>query len=46
MAHAHVVVCEGQEWRHAHGMRCLRIPNTKHFHDITHIEDAMALVGL
>lgn len=32
-----------QEWRHAHGMRCLGIPNTKHFHDITLIEDAMAL---
>ena len=30
-----------QEWRHAHGMRCLRIPNTKHFHDITSIEDAI-----
>jgi splicing factor 3A subunit 3 len=32
-----------QEWRHAHGMRCLGIPNTKHFHDITLIEDAIAL---
>ncbi|CAM9622692.1 unnamed protein product [Heterosigma akashiwo] len=32
-----------QEWRHAHGMRCLGIPNTKHFHDITTIEDAKAL---
>ena len=32
-----------QEWRHAHGMRCLKIPNTKHFHDITIIEDAIAL---
>jgi splicing factor 3A subunit 3 len=30
-----------QEWRHAHGMRCLGIPNTKHFHDITLIEDAI-----
>jgi splicing factor 3A subunit 3 len=30
-----------QEWRHAHGMRCLNIPNTKHFHDITLIEDAI-----
>jgi hypothetical protein len=29
-----------QEWRHAHGMRSLGIPNTKHFHDITKIEDA------
>jgi splicing factor 3A subunit 3 len=27
-----------QEWRHAHGMRCLGVPNTKHFHDITLIE--------
>jgi splicing factor 3A subunit 3 len=32
-----------QEWRHAHGMRCLKIPNTKHFHDITLIEDAINL---
>jgi splicing factor 3A subunit 3 len=24
-------------------MRCLGIPNTKHFHDIILIEDAMAL---
>ncbi|CAM9136351.1 unnamed protein product [Chrysoparadoxa australica] len=32
-----------QEWRHAHGMRCLGIPNTKHFHDITLIEDARDL---
>ena len=32
-----------QEWRHAHGMRCLGVPNTKHFHDITLIEDALAL---
>ena len=32
-----------QEWKHAHGMRCLGIPNTKHFHDITLIEDAQAL---
>ena len=32
-----------QEWKHAHGMRCLGIPNTKHFHDITLIEDAVAL---
>lgn len=27
-----------QEWRHAHGMRCLGIPNTKHFHDIILIQ--------
>lgn len=32
-----------QEWRHAQGMRCLGIPNTKHFHDITLIADAVAL---
>ncbi|RKP28030.1 hypothetical protein SYNPS1DRAFT_11806, partial [Syncephalis pseudoplumigaleata] len=32
-----------QEWRHAHGMRCLGIPNTKHFQEITLIEDAFAL---
>jgi len=32
-----------QEWRHAHGMRCLKIPNTKHFHDIVLIEDAINL---
>ena len=32
-----------QEWRHAHGMRCLKIPNTKHFHDIVLIEDALNL---
>lgn len=29
-----------QEWRHAAGMRALGIPNTKHFHDITKIDDA------
>ena len=29
-----------QEWRHYNGMRCLGIPNTKHFRDITKIEDA------
>ncbi|DAZ94621.1 TPA: hypothetical protein N0F65_010560 [Lagenidium giganteum] len=32
-----------QEWRHAFGMRCLKIPNTKHFHDITLMQDAIAL---
>ncbi|KAI8885730.1 hypothetical protein K501DRAFT_245453 [Backusella circina FSU 941] len=32
-----------QEWRHAHGMRCLGIPNTRQFHEITRIEDAYAL---
>ncbi|KAL6184061.1 hypothetical protein ACLB2K_045467 [Fragaria x ananassa] len=24
-----------KEWRHQHGMRCLGIPNTKNFHEIT-----------
>ncbi|KAG9410190.1 hypothetical protein AC1031_018220 [Aphanomyces cochlioides] len=32
-----------QQWRHAFGMRCLGIPNTKHFHDITLMADAIAL---
>ncbi|KAI8617883.1 hypothetical protein BC830DRAFT_1111582 [Chytriomyces sp. MP71] len=32
-----------QEWRHAHGMRCLGIPNTKHFQEITKIQDAYSL---
>ncbi|KAI1321494.1 hypothetical protein EDD11_005185 [Mortierella claussenii] len=32
-----------QEWRHAHGMRCLGIPNTRQFHEIVGIEDAIAL---
>lgn len=31
------------EWRHAHGMRCLRIPNTSHFFGITKMDDAIAL---
>jgi splicing factor 3A subunit 3 len=31
------------EWRHAHGMRCLGIPNTAHFANITLIEDAAQL---
>ncbi|CAF3377165.1 unnamed protein product [Rotaria socialis] len=31
------------EWRHAHGMRCLGIPNTAHFANITSIEDALSL---
>jgi splicing factor 3A subunit 3 len=31
------------EWRHSHGMRCLGIPNTPHFANITKIADAMAL---
>uniref|UniRef100_A0A2K6FB72 Matrin-type domain-containing protein n=1 Tax=Propithecus coquereli TaxID=379532 RepID=A0A2K6FB72_PROCO len=28
------------EWRHAHDMRCLGIPNTVHFANVTQIEDA------
>ena len=32
-----------QKWRHAFGMRCRKIPNTKHFYDITRIQDAMQL---
>lgn len=31
------------EWRHAFGMRCLKIPNTSHFKEITKIEDAITL---
>lgn len=32
-----------QEWRHAYGMKCLRIPNTVHFKEITSINDALVL---
>ncbi|UZJ55514.1 hypothetical protein CBS101457_004834 [Exobasidium rhododendri] len=32
-----------QESRHAFGMRALGLPNTKHFYEITRIEDALAL---
>eukprot|EP00698_Gefionella_okellyi_P020186 TRINITY_DN630_c0_g1_i1.p1 TRINITY_DN630_c0_g1~~TRINITY_DN630_c0_g1_i1.p1 ORF type:complete len:475 (-),score=85.83 TRINITY_DN630_c0_g1_i1:881-2305(-) len=32
-----------QEWRHQHGMKCLKIPNSRQFQDITKIEDAYAL---
>jgi len=31
------------EWRHSHGMRCLGIPNTAHFANITKINDALEL---
>ncbi|KAF1585573.1 UNVERIFIED_CONTAM: Splicing factor 3A subunit 3, partial [Eudyptes robustus] len=31
------------EWRHSHGMRCLGIPNTAHFANITKIQDALDL---
>lgn len=32
-----------KEWRHQHGMRCLGIPNTKNFNEVTSIEEAKAL---
>jgi len=32
-----------QEWRHAFGMRCLKIPNTVHFKEVIKIEDAICL---
>lgn len=32
-----------KEWRHQHGMRCLGIPNTKNFNEITSIKDAKEL---
>eukprot|EP00828_Plagiopyla_frontata_P028987 TRINITY_DN3746_c0_g1_i1.p1 TRINITY_DN3746_c0_g1~~TRINITY_DN3746_c0_g1_i1.p1 ORF type:complete len:517 (+),score=83.63 TRINITY_DN3746_c0_g1_i1:135-1553(+) len=32
-----------QEWRHSYGMKCLKIPNTVHFKDITSINDAITL---
>jgi len=32
-----------KEWKHAHGMKALGIPNTKHFHNITKIEEAETL---
>lgn len=31
------------EWRHAHGMRCLGVPNTAHFANITGIDEALDL---
>jgi hypothetical protein len=31
-----------QESRHSFGMRALGLPNTKHWHEITKIEDAIA----
>lgn len=39
-----IVLCFSllQEWRHAHGMRCLGIPNTAHFANVTQIEDAVS----
>ncbi|CAG0917672.1 unnamed protein product [Notodromas monacha] len=38
-----IAFTEAKEWRHAHGMRCLGIPNTAHFANVTDIEDAMRL---
>ncbi|KAJ6832668.1 splicing factor SF3a60-like protein [Iris pallida] len=32
-----------KEWRHQHGMRCLSIPNTKNFNEITSIKEAKEL---
>ncbi|MBA0651320.1 hypothetical protein Goklo_018658, partial [Gossypium klotzschianum] len=32
-----------KEWRHQHGMRCLGIPNTKNFNEITNIQEAQEL---
>lgn len=32
-----------REARHQHGMRCLKVPNTKAFLEVTKIEDAVAL---
>ncbi|KAF9602120.1 hypothetical protein IFM89_025165 [Coptis chinensis] len=32
-----------KEWRHQHGMRCLGIPNTKNFNEVTSIEEAQEL---
>lgn len=32
-----------KEWRHQHGMRCLNIPNTKNFNEITSIQEAKDL---
>ncbi|KAJ8435174.1 hypothetical protein Cgig2_028360 [Carnegiea gigantea] len=34
-----------KEWRHQHGMRCLGIPNTKNFNEITSIEPQDQMVG-
>ena len=31
------------EWRHSHGMKCLGIPNTSHFFQITKIEEVKGL---
>ncbi len=31
------------EWRHSHGLKCLGIPNTRHFFQVTSIKDAQDL---
>lgn len=31
------------EWRHSHGLKCLGIPNTRHFFQVTTIADATSL---
>jgi splicing factor 3A subunit 3 len=31
------------EWRHNHGMKCLGVPNTSHFFQVTQIEDVKRL---
>lgn len=30
-----------QEWRHAYGMRCLKVPNTLHFKELTKISEVL-----
>jgi len=35
--------CHFQEWRHAHGMKCLGIQNNMIFRDITKINDALMI---
>lgn len=42
VAHIVLLLLSSQEWRHAHGMRCLGIPNTAHFANVTQIEDAVS----
>jgi splicing factor 3A subunit 3 len=34
-----------EEWRHTYGLKCLGIVNSSHFHEITSIQDALALWG-
>lgn len=33
------------EWRHAHGMRCLGIPNTAHFANVTQVRNCTCLAS-